>query len=212
MRFLTLPKFSALLAGTLLLGAGLVAEDESATTRVLIETTKGKITVELDGEKAPETVKNFLQYVDDGFYEGIVFHRVISDFMIQTGGFELKDGGVVEEKETRGSIKNEAANGLKNARGTIAMARTRDPHSASAQFFINLKDNSFLDHPGQDGWGYAVFGKVVEGMDVVDAIAEVETATRELHARAGGATAPRPMGDVPVEDVVILSAKRVASQ
>lgn len=161
--------------------------------RVLLETTKGDITLELAGDKAPETVANFLRYVDEGFYAGTVFHRVISGFMIQGGGLTAD----LDKKPTHDPVKNEAANGLKNTRGSIAMARTRDPHSATAQFFINHADNAFLDHPGQDGWGYAVFGRVIDGMDVVDAIAEVPT------TRSGG------RGDVPAEPVIIESAKRL---
>ncbi|RMF73202.1 MAG: peptidyl-prolyl cis-trans isomerase [Planctomycetota bacterium] len=133
----------------------------------------GRIVLELDEEAAPETVKNFLAYVDDGFFDGTIFHRVIPNFMIQGGGYtsvnEYKSEGL------RPPIRNEAANGLKNERGTIAMARTSDPHSATSQFFINVADNAMLDHPGHDNWGYAVFGRVVEGMDVVDRIKDVET-------------------------------------
>lgn len=140
---------------------------------VLIETSKGNIKVELDAEKAPNTVENFLGYVKDGFYEGTIFHRVIPKFMIQGGGM-LPD---MTEKPTKPSIKNEAKNGLKNDRGTIAMARTPDPDSAAAQFFINVADNDFLNHSAEtlQGWGYAVFGKVLEGMDVADAIVGVKT-------------------------------------
>jgi cyclophilin family peptidyl-prolyl cis-trans isomerase len=159
---------------------------------VVLTTSLGEIELELDEAKAPITVKNFLQYVDDGFYDGVVFHRVIKDFMIQGGGFTP----AMSQKETRATIQNEAANGLRNLKGTIAMARTNAPHSASAQWFINHKDNSFLDYPGSDGWGYAVFGKVIKGMDVVDQIAAVKTGTK-----AG-------MGDVPVQAVAIISARR----
>ena len=159
---------------------------------VVLTTSLGEIELELDEAKAPITVKNFLQYVDDGFYDGVVFHRVIKDFMIQGGGFTP----AMSQKETRATIQNEAANGLKNLKGTIAMARTNAPHSASAQWFINHKDNGFLDYPGSDGWGYAVFGKVAKGMDVVDQIAAVKTGTK-----AG-------MGDVPVQAVAIISARR----
>lgn len=141
--------------------------------QVLLETTSGDILLELDPEKAPKTVENFLKYVDDGFYDNTIFHRVIPDFMIQGGGMDAR----MNEKETREPIANEADNGLKNERGTIAMARTMDPHSATAQFFINHKDNDFLNHtsPTRDGWGYAVFGKVIDGMDTVDKIAKVKT-------------------------------------
>ncbi len=152
-------------------------------------TNKGTITLELDKEKAPETVANFLQYAKDGFYDGTIFHRVIDGFMIQGGGMEPG----MKEKPTRASIKNEADNGLSNERGTIAMARTPDPHSASSQFFINVGDNKFLDYsaPTEQGYGYCVFGKVVEGMDVVDEIKNVETGSHGFHQ------------DVPVEDVII---------
>jgi len=159
---------------------------------VVLTTTLGEIEVELDEAKAPITVKNFLQYVDDGFYDGVIFHRVINGFMVQGGGFT----SAMQQKPTRPQIQNEAANGLKNLRGTLAMARTSAPHSASAQFFINHKDNAFLDYPGSDGWGYAVFGRVIAGMDVVDKIAAVPTGTK-----AG-------MGDVPVQNVSIVSARR----
>lgn len=136
--------------------------------RVRLETSMGNIVLELDRERAPATVENFLSYVNDGFYDGTIFHRVIADFMIQGGGFAAD----FSRKATREPIRNEADNGLKNRRGTISMARTRDPHSATAQFFINVVDNTALDHKAPDarGWGYAVFGNVVEGMDVVDSI------------------------------------------
>ncbi|MBN1343146.1 MAG: peptidyl-prolyl cis-trans isomerase [Phycisphaerae bacterium] len=163
-----------------------------ANPRVLMETTLGSITIELDQESAPITVENFLQYVDDGFYDGTIFHRVIASFMIQGGGLEPGMG----QKRGRPPIQNEAKSGLKNKTGTIAMARTGDPHSATSQFFINVKDNDFLDHPGQDGWGYCAFGKVVEGMDVVETIRDVPTTTK------------RPFDDVPVEDVIIQSVRR----
>jgi len=157
---------------------------------VLLKTTKGDIKIELDKAKAPVTVENFLTYAKDGFFDGTIFHRVIGGFMIQGGGFD-KD---MKQKKTKAPIKNEADNGLKNKRGTIAMARTSDPHSATAQFFINLADNAFLDHKDKgQGYGYAVFGHVTEGMDVVDAIAKVATTSKPPHA------------DVPVEPVVIES-------
>jgi peptidyl-prolyl cis-trans isomerase B (cyclophilin B) len=160
---------------------------------VILKTNYGNITVELDYEKAPKSAENFAQYVKDGFYDGTIFHRVINNFMIQGGGFE---SGMVQ-KETRGVIENEADNGLKNDVGTLAMARTNDPHSASSQFFINVKDNDFLNHTGKNtqGWGYAVFGKVTEGMDVLDKIKAVSTTS------AGGHQ------DVPAEDVVIEKAE-----
>lgn len=155
-----------------------------------METNFGNISIELDAEKAPITVANFKQYITDEFFDNTVFHRVIPDFMIQGGGF---NPGMIQ-KQTLSTIENEADNGLGNDRGTIAMARTGDPHSATAQFFINLKDNGFLNHSGKNsqGWGYCVFGKVTEGMDVVDKIAGVATGNSGGHA------------DVPVEDVVIL--------
>lgn len=167
---------------------------ETKKPQVLLETTSGDILLELDPDKAPETVANFLKYVDDGFYDNTIFHRVIPNFMIQGGGMTAK----MQEKETRAPIKNEADNGLKNERGTIAMARTMDPHSASAQFFINQKDNDFLNHqaPTPDGWGYAVFGKVIDGMDVVDKIAKVKTRSQGGH------------DDVPVDMVLITKASR----
>jgi peptidyl-prolyl cis-trans isomerase B (cyclophilin B) len=160
---------------------------------VKLNTNYGTIVLELDADKAPKTVANFLQYAKDGFYDGTIFHRVINGFMIQGGGMQP---GMVE-KQTRDSIQNEADNGLTNARGTIAMARTPDPHSASAQFFINVADNDFLNFRAatQDGWGYCVFGKVVEGMDVVDEIKGVETDNKGYHQ------------DVPVKDVVIDSVE-----
>ncbi len=157
---------------------------------ITLKTNKGDIVLELDAEKAPVTCENFTQYVKDGFFDGTIFHRVIENFMIQGGGFEVG----MTQKTTRATIENEAKNGLSNTIGSIAMARTMEPHSASAQFFINVGDNKFLDYPGQDGWGYCVFGKVTEGMDVVDTIKGVDTATTMGHQ------------DVPVEDVIIESA------
>ncbi len=157
---------------------------------IKMTTNYGTISIEVDHDNAPVTAANFEQYVKDGFYDGTIFHRVIDGFMIQGGGMTP---GMVE-KQGRDPIKNEADNGLKNERGSLAMARTMDPHSASSQFFINVKDNGFLDYPGQDGWGYCVFGRVVEGMDVVDKIKGVQTGNSGFHQ------------DVPVEDVVIESA------
>lgn len=157
---------------------------------ITLKTNQGDIVIELDHANAPKTCENFEQYVKDGFYDGVIFHRVISSFMLQGGGFEP---GMVE-KTTRASIENEAKNGLSNVVGSLAMARTMDPHSASAQFFINVSDNKFLDYPGQDGWGYCVFGKVVEGMDVVDKMKGVDTTTRMGHQ------------DVPVDDLIIEQA------
>jgi peptidyl-prolyl cis-trans isomerase B (cyclophilin B) len=162
---------------------------------VKLHTRFGTITLELDAEKAPETVKNFLAYVEAGHYDGTIFHRVIKDFMIQGGGM-LPD---MSQKPTRTTVKNEANNGLKNDRGTVAMARTSEPHSASAQFFINTVDNDFLNFRSEttQGWGYAVFGKVVEGMDVVDQIRAVKTGRSGYHS------------DVPVEAVLIDKAEVV---
>jgi peptidyl-prolyl cis-trans isomerase B (cyclophilin B) len=145
-----------------------------ANPTVALDTNHGTIVLELFSTEAPKTVENFLQYVESGFFDGTLFHRVIPNFMIQGGGFDAQQ----RQKPTRAQIQNEADNGLVNQRGTVAMARTNDPHSATAQFFINLKDNGFLNHSGKNpqGWGYTVFGKVVEGLDVVDKIAKVKTA------------------------------------
>ena len=143
------------------------ANAHAGMVKVLMQTSMGNITLELDQEKAPRTVENFVAYAKEGFYEGTIFHRVINDFMIQGGGFDAN----MQRKNTHPPIRNEAKNGLKNVRGSIAMARTNAPHSASSQFFINHKNNDFLDYPSRDGWGYCVFGKVTEGMDVVDKIA-----------------------------------------
>jgi cyclophilin family peptidyl-prolyl cis-trans isomerase len=164
--------------------------------KISMQTSQGTITLELDAEKAPKTVENFLAYVDEGFYNGTIFHRVIEGFMIQGGGF-TED---MEKKPTRDPIPNEADNGLKNEKGTIAMARTADPNSATAQFFINHEDNEFLDHTGKNrrGWGYAVFGRVTDGMDVVNAIATLPT----------GAKGPFPK-DVPETSVVIEKVERI---
>jgi len=158
---------------------------------IKLHTNHGTIALELDADKAPKTVANFIQYVQDGHYDGTIFHRVIDGFMIQGGGFEPG----MKQKPTREPVENEAKNGLKNERGSIAMARTSAPHSASAQFFINVADNGFLDYPGQDGWGYCVFGRVVEGMDVVDKIRNVKTGRSGFHQ------------DVPVDDVIITRAE-----
>ena len=146
---------------------------------VTLHTSMGDITLELDAEKAPKTVANFLQYARDGFYDGTIFHRVINNFMIQGGGMTAD----MAQKTTRAPVENEANNGLKNKTGTIAMARTNDPHSATAQFFINVADNDFLDHraPTAQGWGYAVFGKVTAGMDVVEKIKAVATGSKGFH-------------------------------
>ena len=162
---------------------------------VILHTTRGDITIDLDAENAPKTVENFLQYVRDGFYDNTIFHRVIDGFMIQGGGMEPG----MRQKKTREPVANEAGNGLKNSKYTLAMARTSDPHSATAQFFINVKDNDFLDHkgPSPQGWGYCVFGKVVAGTEVVDAIAKVPTGSTGFHQ------------DVPKDDVVITRAEEV---
>jgi peptidyl-prolyl cis-trans isomerase B (cyclophilin B) len=162
---------------------------------VIIRTTFGEIKLELDAEKAPKTVANFLSYARDGFYDGTIFHRVIDNFMIQGGGFDAD----MRQKATETAIENEADNGLKNNFGTIAMARTSDPHSATAQFFINVKDNDFLNHSGKSpqGWGYAVFGSVVEGTEVLNKIRSVRTGSRKGHQ------------DVPVEPVIIESVQIV---
>lgn len=157
---------------TLLLAA--ILATHAWAEKVVMQTSLGNIVLQLNKEKAPKTVENFLQYVEAGFYNGTIFHRVIKGFMIQGGGFTPD----MEKKKTREPIQNEAKNGLKNKRGSIAMARTPIPHSATAQFFINHKDNGSLDYPSRDGWGYAVFGEVTEGMDVVDAIAEQKTGSK----------------------------------
>jgi peptidyl-prolyl cis-trans isomerase B (cyclophilin B) len=163
---------------------------------IKLTTSLGVITLELDAEKAPKSAANFLAYVESGHYDNTVFHRVIDGFMIQGGGFAPG----MKQKDVNDPIENEAANGLKNDRGTIAMARTSDPHSATAQFFINVADNDFLNHkaPSGQGWGYCVFGRVVDGMDVVDKIKNVKTGNKGFHQ------------DVPVEDVVIEKAEVVA--
>ena len=164
-------------------------------TKVKMTTTLGEITIQLNTEKAPVSSANFLTYVKEGFYNGTIFHRVIPDFMAQGGGFDTS----FNQKAVHAPIKNEANNGLKNTRGTLAMARTNDPNSATAQFFINYKDNSFLNHtsPTSSGWGYAVFGEVIEGMDVVDAMAKQATGNRGGHQ------------DVPKTDIVIEKAEVV---
>jgi peptidyl-prolyl cis-trans isomerase B (cyclophilin B) len=160
---------------------------------IKLHTSHGVIGLELDADKAPLTVQNFIDYVKNGHYDNTIFHRVIDGFMIQGGGFEPG----MKQKTTKPPIKNEAGNKLKNENYTVAMARTNDPHSATAQFFINIADNNFLNHPGQDGWGYCVFGKVVEGQDVVDKIKNVKTGSSAGHR------------DVPVEDVTINKAEVV---
>ena len=190
------------LATLLLLASGTVAAQEGASGSnpvVVLNTSKGDITLELYRDQAPNTVENFLQYARDGFYDGTIFHRVISHFMIQGGGFTPD----MAQKPTREPIENEADNGLKNLRGTIAMARTNDPHSATAQFFINVELNDNLDYTGKGSsreWGYAVFGHVTEGMDVVDDIRFVATGTHRMPNGLG-------MGDVPTEPVLIESVE-----
>ena len=185
---------SVLTICSLLIFAGsAIAED--INPKVVFETSKGKIVLELYPDNAPETVKNFLNYIDSKYYDGTIFHRVIPNFMIQGGGFTPD----MQRKPTQDPVKNEADTGLKNDRGTIAMARTGNPHSATGQFFINSKNNDFLNHKSktQQGWGYTAFGKVVEGMKIVDAISAVKTKT------TGG------FQDVPAEPVVIKSAKQL---
>jgi peptidyl-prolyl cis-trans isomerase A (cyclophilin A) len=199
---MTIRKFRwvpAALAGCLaasILGAQAGAAEPAAAplaagTRVAFETSVGRIVVEVRADKAPKTVANFLQYVNDGFYDGTIFHRVISGFMIQGGGFTPD----MSQKPTRAPVPIESNNGLKNVRGALAMARTGDPNSATAQFFINVVDNQMLDYPKPDGYGYTVFGDVVEGMDVVDKIRAAPTGTRG------------PFQDVPQTPVVIKSAR-----
>ena len=180
-----MPRILVLVAGAVLSLAAL------ATPTIEMQTSMGKIVIDLDSEKAPRSVQNFLQYVNEGFYNGTVFHRVIPDFMIQGGGFTVD----MEQKPTPRKVENEARNGLKNDRGTLAMARTADPNSASSQFFINHRDNASLNYPSPDGAGYAVFGKVTQGMDVVDRIARVATGNRSMHQ------------NVPLEPVIIQSVK-----
>ncbi|WP_416233267.1 peptidylprolyl isomerase [Castellaniella sp.] len=164
----------------------------STHPQVKLHTNKGDMLIELDAEKAPKTVENFLNYVKEGFYNGTIFHRVINNFMVQGGGFDAD----MKQKQTNATVENEANNGLKNDRYTLAMARTSDPHSATAQFFINVADNDFLNFtsPTPNGWGYAVFGRVIEGTDVVDEMKKVKTGNKGFHQ------------DVPVDDLIIESA------
>lgn len=170
---------------------------DSSKPVVRLTTSEGPIVLELDAEKAPQTVENFLAYVRDGHYDGTVFHRVIDDFMIQGGGL-TKD---LRQKPTRAPIKNEADNGLKNRAGTVAMARTQDPHSATSQFFINVDDNDFLDHtaPTPQGYGYCVFGRVIDGMETVEAIRKVKTGNRGMHQDV-------PLQPITIEQVTIEAA------
>jgi len=175
------------------LSTGMISAAFAAPPQVLIKTSMGEIKLELDADKAPLSVENFLRYVDEGFYDGTIFHRVINGFMIQGGGFEAD----MQRKRPHAPIKNEAKNGLKNKRGTIAMARTTEPHSATAQFFINHVDNDNLDYPSFDGWGYAVFGRVTGSMEVVDKIADAYTTTR------------RGMRNVPEKEITIENITRI---
>ena len=194
--FLSFNKFinsraAAFLSAVILVLASIGVATANSGDKVMVEmhTSKGLITLELDAEKAPVTVANFIEYVNSGHFDGTIFHRVIPGFVIQGGGLESG----MKEKPTQAPIENEADNGLKNVTGSICMARTNDPHSATSQFFINLKDNQFLDHTEKSpqGWGYAVFGQVTGGMDVVEAIAAVQTGNAGFHQ------------DVPVEDIVV---------
>lgn len=181
----------------LLAGAGQPPAEAQQTTnpRVVLETTEGRIVLELYADKAPLSVESFLKHADAGFYEGTIFHRVIDGFMVQGGGYTAG----LEKKDNLGEIQNEADNGLRNDRGTVAMARRADPHTASSQFYINLVDNDFLNHTAKKprGWGYAVFGRVVEGMDVVDTIAKTSTGVQS------------GMKDVPVEPITLLKVSRL---
>ncbi len=180
-----------LLAG--LLSINYVSIAMAETTHVLMQTSMGNIELELYGDRAPKTVENFLRYADEGFYDGTIFHRVINSFMIQGGGLTAD----MQKKRGHAPIRNEANNGLKNKRGTIAMARLGDPHSATSQFFINHVSNSGLDYPGQDGWGYCVFGRVTKGMKTVDKIADVYTESRN------------GMSNVPIKTITIKSISRI---
>ncbi len=176
-----------------IISLGLISAANAENVKVLMKTSLGNIELELYADQAPLTVKNFLRYADEGFYSGTIFHRVINSFMIQGGGFDEN----MQQKNTHAPLKNEAKNGLKNKRGTIAMARTSAPHSATAQFFINHVDNNNLDYPSRDGWGYCVFGKVTKGMDTVDKIADVYITTKN------------GMRNVPEKPVIIHSVTRL---
>lgn len=176
-----------------IISLGLISAANAENVKVLMKTSLGNIELELYADQAPLTVKNFLRYADEGFYSGTIFHRVINSFMIQGGGFDEN----MQKKNTHAPLKNEAKNGLKNKRGTIAMARTSAPHSATAQFFINHVDNNNLDYPSGDGWGYCVFGKVTKGMDTVDKIADVYITTKN------------GMRNVPEKPVIIHSVTRL---
>ena len=185
-----------LLSGLFTLPA--LSDSHSSNPMIKMQTSLGDITIETYPDAAPKTVENFIKYVEDGFYDGLIFHRVISGFMLQGGGFEES----MKQRDTRAQIENEADNGLKNLVGTLSMARTSDPHSATGQFFVNLVDNAFLDHTGKNpqGWGYAVFGKVVEGLDVVEKIGAVSTGNVAGYS------------DVPIEPVTIEKASVVVSE
>ena len=211
-----------------LAGAGLAQEDKkkpaapagdeatakAKAVKIAFETSLGKFVLELDPAKAPVTTKNFLAYVEDKFFDNTIFHRIVKKppagiAVIQGGGFGLLEGQLPTQKKTKAPIVNEARNGLKNARGTISMARTRHPDSATSQFFINTQDNTGLNPGGFDPNGYAVFGKVVEGMDVIDKIQAVKTTSKKLNARHGDTVHAHNMSDVPVENVVIKTARVV---
>ncbi len=182
------------LMASLMTGVTMAADEVKAPPLyVEMDTNLGNVVFELDEAKAPITVENFKNYVDDGFYDGLTFHRVIDGFMVQGGGFDVD----MKQKKPAAPIKIESDNGLKNVRGSIAMARTMDPNSATSQFFINTQDNTFLDYPGQDGYGYTVFGKVVEGMNVIDKMEKVKTTSKGVHQ------------DVPAKPIVIKSMKFV---
>lgn len=187
-----------LLVFCLACGQVFAADGAAANPRVVLDTSEGKITIELLSKEAPLSVANFIEYAKSGFYNGTVFHRVIPNFMIQGGGFTADLG----QKETQGTLKNEANNGLRNLRGTLAMARRAEPDSATAQFFINLTDNNFLDHQNETnaGWGYAVFARVTDGLEVVDKIAATKTTT------------VGPLSDVPVQAIVIKRAQLLETQ
>lgn len=187
---------SLVLFPTIKEGSKSMNDETAGNPQVLLETTMGNITIELDAQNAPNSTANFLAYVDDGYFVDTTFHRVIPNFMVQGGGITAD---MADKPSKRDPIKNEANNGLKNDRGTLAMARTGDPHSATSQFFINHNDNAFLNHTSEttQGWGYAVFGKVTDGMDVVDNIAKVETGNKGSHQ------------DVPVETITITGASRL---
>lgn len=183
---------------TFLIACLLSVTAHAANPQLEMKTSQGTMVIELFPDQAPKSVANFVQYAKDGFFNGTIFHRVIENFMIQGGGFTAD----MKQKETRSPIQNEGKNGLKNEPGTLAMARTGDPHSATAQFFINLKANSFLDYPSRDGWGYAVFGKVVKGMDVVEKIGSTKT------TRQSSFPPDQPVVPIVIESVKLLPEKK----